>query len=307
MKFINLILIAFLVVSSPTIQFVMAQKTSGSMLDGLDSSSEETVYAKYSFKTDRVVNLHSLETTAAGVMDVKISHRFGPIDNGFYDLFGLDAATQRIGIDYGVSDDISIGINRNSLDKAYDAFGTFKFLKQSSGKITMPITAIFLASIAVRTEKFYDATIVNSLTNRLYYTYQFILGRKFDETFSFELAPTFIHRNLVTVGTESNNIFALGVGGRIKLSKRIALTGEYVYVLPNQIDKQFYNSASIGVDIETGGHVFQFHFTNSPSMSEYAFITENTKQFGSAQSIRFGFNIARVFTVRGSKKSPTNQ
>ena len=99
MKFINLILILFLVVASPSTQFVFAQKTSGSLLDGLSDSSDETVYAKYSFKTDRVINLHSLETTAEGVMDVKISHRFGPVDNGFYDLFGLDAASQRIGID----------------------------------------------------------------------------------------------------------------------------------------------------------------------------------------------------------------
>ena len=103
MKFINLILILFLVVASPSTQFVFAQKTSGSLLDGLSDSSDETVYAKYSFKTDRVINLHSLETTAEGVMDVKISHRFGPVDNGFYDLFGLDAATQRIGcIDFSV-------------------------------------------------------------------------------------------------------------------------------------------------------------------------------------------------------------
>ena len=297
----NIFFCAIVIATSWT-QIALAQKTSGSLLDGLDNSGDETIYATYSFKTDRVINLHSLEITAPGVMDVKISHRFNYIDNGAYDLFGLDNAQQRIGIDYGVSDNLSVGINRNSIDKAYDAFGTFKFLRQSSGKVTMPITAIFLASIAVRTEKFFDPAIVNSLTNRLYYTYQFILGRKFDERFTLELVPTYIHRNLVTVGSENNNVFALGAGGRIKLSKRLALTGEYVYVFPGQIDAQFHNSASVGLDIETGGHVFQLHFTNSPSMSEYAFVTETPKDFGAPQSIRFGFNVSRVFTLWDAKK-----
>ena len=278
-----------------------AQNTGGSMLDKLgDDDKNITEYAKYSFKTDRIINLHSLETTARGVMDVKISHRFGVIDNGVYDLFGLDNATQRFGFDFGLTDQISVGINRNSVEKAYDAFVSYKFLRQSTGARVMPITAIFLSSIAVQTQKFPDPTRVNYFSSRLFYTNQLIIGRKFDNTFSLELAPTLVHRNFVLTTTEKNNVFAMGIGGRIRLNKRLTLNAEYVYVLPNQIDPQYKNSLSVGLDIETGGHVFQLHFTNSPSMSEYSFITQTPNNWG-PQAVRFGFNVSRVFTLWGKK------
>ena len=278
-----------------------AQNNDGSLLDKLGSDEKNTVeYVKYSFKTDRIINLHSLETTAPGVMDVKISHRFGVIDNGVYDLFGLDNASQRIGFDFGLTDQISIGMNRNSIEKAYDAFVSYKFLRQSTGAREMPITAIFMSSIAVQTQKFSDPSRVNYFSSRLFYTNQLIIGRKFNNTFSLELAPTLVHRNLVLTTTEKNNVFAMGIGGRIRLNKRLTFNAEYIYVLPNQIDPQYKNSLSVGLDIETGGHVFQLHFTNSPSMSEYAYITQTPNDWG-PQAVRFGFNVSRVFTLWGKK------
>jgi Membrane bound beta barrel domain (DUF5777) len=268
----------------------------GSLLDQLGKEEETTEYAQYSFKTNRVINLHSLENTAGGVLDFKMSHRFSPVDEGFYDLFGLDAATQRFGFDLGITDDLTIGANRNSVRKAYDGFIKYRVLRQSTGKRTMPITLSVLTSMAVETQKWSDPTRENYFTSRLFYVNQLIVGRKFNDYFSLELVPTHVHRNLTPTVSEKSDVFALGIGGRVRLNRRVTFNGEYVYVLPNQLAPQYKNSLSIGFDIETGGHVFQLHFTNSTSMSEYAFITQNDVFWG-ANAIRFGFNVSRVFTM----------
>ena len=258
---------------------------------------EETIdYTTASFKTNRVVNLHSLESTAGGVLDVKISHRFGTLNGGTYELFGLDNASIRIGADFGISDRITIGLGRSSFQKTYDGFVKYKFLRQSTGKRNMPITAALLASTAVQTLKWQNPDRENYFSSRLYYTYQFILGRKFSEGLTLQLSPTVVHRNLVETSAESNDVLALGAAGRIKLSKRITLNAEYIYVLPDQLAPGFRNSFSLGFDIETGGHVFQLHFTNSTSMIEKGFVTETNENWLDG-GIHFGFNISRVFTV----------
>jgi opacity protein-like surface antigen len=275
--------------------------TTGDLLSMLNEQ-EETEYANFSFKTNRVINMHSLENTAKGVLDVKISHRFGTVNNGIYDLFGIDAATQRIGFDYGITDNIAVGFNRNSVGKALDGFVKWRILRQSSGKKNMPITLSVLTSMALETQKWAVPDRDNYFSSRLFYAHQLIIGRKFNEEFSLQLSPTMVWRNLVETSAEQNMVWALGVGARYKLSKRVALTGEYIYVLPNQLKAGVYNSLSIGCDIETGGHVFQLHFTNSTSMSEYGFVTNNVDDFF-AGKIHFGFNVSRVFTLYDPKKN----
>lgn len=257
---------------------------------------ETTEYVTASFKTNRVVNLHSLESTAAGVLDVKISHRFGTLNSGAYELFGIDNATIRIGADFGLSSRITIGLGRSSFQKSYDGYLKYKFLRQSSGKRNMPITAALFASTAIQTLKWQNPERDNYFSSRLYYTFQLIAGRKFSENLTLQLSPTLVHRNLVATSAESNDVLALGAAGRIKLSKRLTLNAEYIYVLPDQLAPDFGNSFSIGFDIETGGHVFQLHFTNSTSMIEKGFVTE-TNQDWLDGGIHFGFNISRVFTV----------
>jgi len=257
---------------------------------------ESTDYAFASFKTNRVINLHSLENTGKGVLDIKISHRFGFLSGGVYELFGLDQASIRIGGEYGISDRFMIGLGRSSFEKTYDGFMKYKLLRQSKGKKNMPITASLLATTAIQTLKFADPTRDNLFSSRLYYTVQAIVGRKFSESFSLQLSPTLVHRNLVASNEEKNDIFALGIASRMKLSKRTSINLEYIYVAPNQIADGFTNSLSIGFDIETGGHVFQLHFTNSTSMIEKGFIAENTGNFFDGD-IGFGFNVSRVFTV----------
>ncbi|MBP7239326.1 MAG: hypothetical protein KBA14_03810 [Saprospiraceae bacterium] len=258
---------------------------------------EETVnLVTSSFKANRVVNLHSLENTAGGELDIKISHRFGFLSGGLYELFGLDQASIRIGGDYGITDRLMVGAGRSSYEKTYDGFIKYKFLRQSTGAKNTPLTMAVLSTMAIKTLKPSDPTRENYFSSNLYYTFQLIMGRKFSESFSLQLSPTLVHRNLVATVEEENDVFAIGVAGRIKLSKRTSLNAEYIYVLPGQLAEQYRNSLSIGFDIETGGHVFQLHFTNSTSMIEKGFVTETVGNWADGD-IHFGFNISRTFSV----------
>ncbi|HZV70125.1 MAG TPA: DUF5777 family beta-barrel protein [Saprospiraceae bacterium] len=257
---------------------------------------ETTEYAAASFKTDHVINLHSLENTAAGVLDIKICHRFGFLSGGLYELFGLDQATIRIGADYGISDRLSIGVGRSSYEKTYDGFIKYKILRQSTGLRKMPVTVAILGTTCIETLHWAHPERDNLFTSRLYHVAQLIIGRKFSNGFSFQVSPTLVHRNLVETAAEKNDVLAIGFAGRIKLSKRLSLNGEYIYLLPNQVSEDIYNSLSLGFDIETGGHVFQLHFTNSTSMIERGFISETVGDWGKGD-IHFGFNISRVFNI----------
>lgn len=260
-----------------------------------DSAITEVVTG--SFKTDRVINLHSLENTAGGELDIKISHRFGFINGGAYEFFGLDQASIRIGGDYGITDRLMVGVGRSSYEKTFDAFAKFKLLRQSTGAKKTPFTLCIFGSAAVKTIKPSDPTRENFFSSKLYYTGQLIIGRKFSKAFSLQLSPTIVHRNLVETAAEKNDVLALGAGARFKLGKRTSLNAEYIYVLPDQLAPGYRNSLSIGFDIETGGHVFQLHFTNSTSMIEKGFIAETVGDVG-AGDIHFGFNIARTFNIK---------
>lgn len=262
---------------------------------------EETIdYTFATFKANRIINLHSVESTAKGVLDVKISHRFGELNGGFYELFGIDQANIRIGGDYGITNRLMIGGGRSNYEKTYDGFIKYKIIRQSSGKRNVPITISTLGSVAIQTLKFPDPDRDNFFSSRLYYTYQILIGRKFSESFSLQLSPTVVHRNLVKTIAESNDVYALGIGGRVKLTKRIAFNGEYIYAFPNQLASQYRNSLSLGLDIETGGHVFQLHFTNSTSMIEKGFVAETGGKWLDGD-IHFGFNVSRVISLSKNK------
>lgn len=259
---------------------------------------EEIVnYTIATFKANRIINLHSIENTSEGVLDFKISHRFGLLSGGLQEFFGLDQASIRIGADYGVTDKLMLGFGRSSYQKTYDAYIKYKLVRQSSGSKEFPFTAAFLATSAINTLPFRDPNRGNLFSSRLYYTFQALIGRKFSESLSLQLSPTLVHRNLVKFTSESNDIFALGLGGRMKVSKRTSLNIEYIFVAPDQLAPGYRNSLSLGVDIETGGHVFQLHFTNSTSIIEHGYVTETTGNWLDGD-IHFGFNVSRVFTVK---------
>jgi hypothetical protein len=279
-----------------TANLVFAQDDLLSMLE--EKQEPTTDYAKASFKTTRVINSQSIENVGGGVLDMKISHRFGFINGGAYELFGLDEATIRIGLDYGINDRLMVGWGRSSFEKTYDLFAKYKILRQSSGKVSMPITMSWFASAAVTTLKWQEPDRENYLSSRMYYTHQLLIGRKFSDNFSLQVMPTFIHRNIVKNDNEKNDVYAIGAAARQKLTKRVAINVEYFYVLPDQIAEQYKNSLSLGFDIETGGHVFQLHFTNSTSMIERGYVTETVGDWLKGD-VHFGFNVSRVFTIKG--------
>lgn len=265
------------------------------LLDLLGEEEETTEYVKASFKTTRVINVQSLENVAGGVLDFKISHRFGKVNEGAYALFGLDNATMRLGLDYGINDWLMVGIGRNSFGKTYDAFIKGKILRQSTGKKKMPLSVIWYSGMTAETLRRSEDRAID-FKHRLVYTHQLIVGSRLSKSTSIQVSPTVVHRNLVTTKDESNTVYLIGIAGRQKLTKRLALNAEYHYILPDQVADNIKNSLSLGIDIETGGHVFQLHFTNSTSMSDKGFLTETDGDWLDGD-IYFGFNISRVFTI----------
>ena len=262
-------------------------------------TKDKTDYAAYTFKTTRLTNGHTIENVGKGILDFRINHRFGRVNQGAYNLFGLDNASMRMALDYGITDKLMVGIGRSTFEKQFDGFVKYKLLRQSSGKKHMPISLSYVATGILKTLKDPDPTITKNFTDRLYFAHQLLIARKFNDYTSIQLMPTIVHYNIVPTANDPNDLFSLGIGARQRISKRVNLTGEYYYQF-NKLSG-YYNSFSVGFDIETGGHVFQLHFTNSTGMTERTFITETTGQWGKGD-IHFGFNISRVFTVRERKK-----
>ncbi|NOT73491.1 MAG: hypothetical protein HOP08_01095 [Cyclobacteriaceae bacterium] len=297
--FILLLLVGGLSISVPGV----SQDDMMKMLEQESEKDRKPDYATATFKTTRIINGHSIENVAAGVLDLRISHRFGFISSGPYELWGLDQATMRIGLDYGLTKRWMIGVGRSTYQKQYDGFTKYKLVRQSSGSRNTPVSISATASVMYKTLNFSDPTRINYLESNLFYSGQLLIARKFSESLSLQIMPTIIHYNLVEGATDPNDIYAIGAGGRIKLSKRISLNAEYYYQLPDYKLPGTYNSFAIGFDIETGGHVFQLNFTNSAGMTERSFISETNGDFFKGD-IRFGFTISRVFTIVKPKNIP---
>lgn len=258
-----------------------------------------TDYATATFKASRIINGHSIEQMKEKQLDFRISHRFGPLNDGAYGLYGLDQSKIHFSLEYGVTNWLMLGVGRGSLNKIYDSFAKFRILRQSTGEVNMPVSLSYMTSIELKTQKFDDPARTNYFSSRLSYVHQLLIARKFSNNFSFQLSPTFIHRNLVKTELNMNDVYALGFGARYKLSKRLSLNAEYYYNYnPNNkfLDTRYYNSASVGVDIETGGHVFQIMLTNSLGMREGTFIPQTTEKWMDG-GIHLGFNISRVFAL----------
>lgn len=267
----------------------------------LNAETKPTIdYATATFKASRIINGHSIEQMKKRQLDFRISHRFGPLNDGAYGLFGLDQSKIHFSLEYGVTDWLMLGAGRGSLNKTYDSFAKFRLLRQSSGAKWMPVSLSYFTSVELNTLKFQDPTRTNYFSSRLAFVHQLLIARKFNDKFSFQLSPTFIHRNLVKTELDMNDVYAMGFGARYKLSKRLSLNAEYYYNYnPNNKfqDTKYYNSASVGVDIETGGHVFQIMLTNSLGMREGTFIPQTTDDWFD-KGIHLGFNISRVFSFQ---------
>lgn len=269
------------------------------LLKALDDSlgaNQAKQYVTGTFKATHIVNLQTVEAPAHGDLNFVIQHRFGQLNSGSYNFFGLDNATLRLGLDYGISNRLTVGIGRSSDDKTLDGFLKYKVLRQTEGSNSSPVTVSAFGSVSYFTMNYPDEPYLDA-TYRTAYTGQLLIARKFSRLFSAELAPTWLHYNLVPTVADKNNEWALGIGGRMKITRRMSLNAEYSYLLPDQIrSEKVYNSFSFGWDIETGGHVFQLVVTNSQGLIESQYIGRTTSSWGDG-GIYFGFNISRNFNV----------
>lgn len=294
----------FLIFSSFVLNALQAQDSTDlfKMLDNESKAeqTQKTTYATSVFKTTRLIDGQSIENIGKGILDVKISHRFGTLNSGAYQLFGLDNATMRMGVDYGLTNWLMAGIGRSTFQKEFDAFGKVRLLRQSSGKVNMPVSVSYVASVMLETLKSTDQSVKIHFGDRFAFAHQVLIARKFSDYISLQLMPTLVHYNRVADHTISNDLYSIGGGGRLRLSKRINLTAEYYYRFPGSKLPATYNSLSLGIDIETGGHVFQFHVTNSTGMTARTFIEETAGQWKKGD-IHFGFNISRVFVLKKHK------
>ena len=260
---------------------------------------EETNFTTATFKATRVLNGHSIERMKAGQLDFRIHHRFGLVNSGFKNFYGLDGANTHLGLEYGFTDWFMLGIGRGTYQKAFEGLSKFSILRQSSGKVNMPLSLSIFSSITIDSRE-WTKNRTNYFTSRLSYVHQILVARKFNDRLSLQLSPSFIHRNMVSTELEPNDLFACGFSGRYKLSNRISFNAEY-YLLINAPNNHFetpiYHPLAIGFDIETGGHVFQLMLTNSEPITEKGFIGETYGSWLNGD-IHFGFNISRVFTLK---------
>lgn len=288
-----------LLATSATITKLTAQDE---LLDLLNEQQEPTTnYTIATFKSTRLVSGHSIETNGAGVLQFLIGHRFGRVNSGVRDLFGIDNATIRLGFDYGITDQLNIGIGRSSFQKTYDATVKWKFLRQKTGVENFPLTLTWVSTAYALGNDWANPDRENLFSSRLSYHHSLLIARKMGRSVSVQLMPTAVHRNLVPTVDDDNIVVSLGIGTSIRLTRSLRLNAEYYYILPGQISssiggEEVKNALSVGVDIETGGHVFQLHFTNSRGMTEKYLIGETTGGWGNGD-IHFGFNVSRVFTL----------
>jgi len=279
----------------------------------LESETEErTEVVSGTFKATRLINGHSVERMQKGQLDFRVDHRFGKFSSGAYNAFGLDASIVHLTLDYGITDWLMAGIGRSPLEKTVDGFLKFSPIRQSTGKVNMPVTASLFLGADMKGLK--PVTSRDSVfTNRLSYVSQLLIARKFSEKFSLQLMPTFVHRNLVMdiapdangnpVTQNQNNVFAVGIGGRYKFLNRVSLNVEYYHSLTAH-SATTYNPLAIGFDIETGGHVFQLFMTNATWNTERGFITATDGQWLKGD-IHIGFKISRVFPLIKRKDKGT--
>jgi hypothetical protein len=267
------------------------------LLKELEEKTPANTFAENTFKGSRLVNGQTVETRGKGELEFIFSHRFGAINSGSYNLYGLDVAAVRLGLEYGITDRLGVGFGRSSSDKIMDFYGRYKLVRQQTGSSNMPVTISAFGYASFKLAAPGDAT---SLNDRTAYVTQLLIARKFSPELSLQLMPTFVHKNAVDKTLESNNQFVIGMGGRYKISRSIAITSEYYYRVGVMATNPYHNSIGFGVDIETGGHVFQLLLTSSQKITEKTFITESDGDFFDG-GIHLGFNVTRAFQLSKQK------
>ena len=293
----KMLLISFLIISSA---FTLSAQDIDpmSLLQGLaEAPKDEPVIA--TFKATRLINQQTIEVGGTRSLDFRIHHHFGPFNSGAYDFWGIDGgASIRLGLEYSYNGRLQFGLGRTSYEKQIDGFLKYRLLRQSKSG-SMPIS-VTLFSGAYRNgikglqiggiDKFKYAS------DRLSFVQQIIIARKIDDKLSIQITPTMVHYNLVENLSDQNDAYFLGIAGRYKISNRTAITYEYGAKLLNYSESKYYDSMGIGLDIETGGHVFQMFLTNSFGMTENQTFARTNSAWAD-RGFRLGFNVSRMFTL----------
>tara|TARA_B100000214_G_scaffold188163_1_gene135803 strand:- start:1475 stop:2314 length:840 start_codon:yes stop_codon:yes gene_type:complete len=255
---------------------------------GLIDDNPKTIPVMATFKATRIVNAQSIEMPKPRILEFVILHRFGSMANGAYDLFGMDEAVIRFDLEYGFSDRLSIGIGRSSLNKTYDIFSKLKIVDQRTGHRSFPISLVLFTKMEIE-------TIMKDMDMQDRYTYdvQFLLAKKLNRSLSLQLMPTFIHRNLVETHNDHHDLISLGIGGRIKMTRRTSINFDTFFPIGRR-GETYKQGWGIGYDIETGGHVFQLMVTNARGSFESEYI-ENASGAFEDLNLYLGFNISRAF------------
>lgn len=263
-------------------------------------------YTTATFKTTRLINFHTVEVLSRRSLDFRISHRFGDFNTGAYNAWGIDGgANIRLALEYCHGSRLMFGVGRTSGKKIADGFLKYRLLKQTTKGGGMPVSVTlftgvyhtFLQNVIIDGKNKYQ-----TVPDRLSYCHQIMVGRKFSSRFSFQLTAAMVHFNLVDKITDKNDCFVVGGVTRFKFAKRQAITVEYGYRLNKYSNDKLYDSFGIGYDLETGGHVFQIHLTNSFGLTEDQYFMYTNSSWDN-WGIRLGFNISRVFSLQGKNKA----
>ena len=264
---------------------------------------ETNVKVESAFKSLKIINLESTKLAAKGDLYLVVAHRFDYVKNGFDDFFGMDNANTQIKFVYGLNDWLTVHAARSGFQETYDL--GVKYRLKSQIKNGFPFAIVGFSSVAVNSELKKEDYPLLKFANRLSYVTQILISRKFTEKLSLEIAPSYFHENTVRDILDTNNQpiipnpqnnsqFALGLGGRYKFAKRWSVNIDYAAHLNRASESIYKNPLSIGVDLETGGHVFQMHFTNSRAMHESGYLGQTSGDWSKGE-IAFGFNLVRVF------------
>lgn len=273
------------------------------LMDSLpEDSTAGDVPVIATFKSTRNISFHTVEVLGERTLDFRISHRFGEFSTGSYNAYGIDGpANIRLGLEYSYCGRLMFGFGRSSYEKLLDGFVKFRLLRQTEDN-GLPVSVTLVSSMFYTMQKDPNKSSTGidkygNKSSRISYVHQVIVGRKFTSALSLQLAPVFVHYNQVDDFTDKNDMLLVAAAGRIKVSNRIAITAEYAYnILEYSKRKTYYNPLGVGIDIETGGHVFQVHVTNAFGIADNQFFPYTNTSWKD-NGIRLGFNVSRVFTL----------
>ena len=254
-----------------------------------ETESEKPV--KNVFQGTRFINLQSANVAEKNELQMFIQHRFGNINGGFYEFFGLDEASMRLGFEYGIFKNFTVGIGRSTYMKTFDSFLKYRILTQTA---SMPLTLTATFAGSVPTIRDYFPAEYDNFGDKASGNVQLHIAKSW-KSIGFQVSPGYIGTGYIPAENSSYSFFTLGGGGSVKLSKKISFNVEYLYRFEDEID--YVNPLSASIDLDTGGHLFQIVISNGQQMYDQAIITNPTGDWAEG-SLYLGFNLVRGFNFK---------